>query len=271
MNEKFDRRCRKIRKDIVGIARSARRGHLPAALSIVEILVVLYDHILRFRAGDPVWADRDRFILSKGHGCMALYAILADKGFIPEKALSEFCSFDGILGGHPTREKVPGVEASTGSLGHGLPIGVGMAVNARLEKKDYRVFVLLGDGECDEGSVWEAAMAASQHKLDNLVALVDYNKHQSFASTKVVCDLEPFAEKWKAFGFETRDVDMQKNPLGLQSLLSGLPQAKGKPTAVICHTIKGKGFPFMENDLSWHHKSKITDAEMDRIASALEG
>lgn len=271
MNQNFEQRCRKIRKDIVEIAQAARRGHLPAALSIVEILATLYDHIMRYRPGDPGWADRDRFILSKGHGCMALYALLADKGFIPRKALAEFCAFDGILGGHPTKEKIPGVEASTGSLGHGLSIGVGMAVNARLEKRDYRVFVLLGDGECDEGSVWEAAMAAAQHKLDNLVVLADYNKLQSFASTREVCDLEPFADKWKAFGFETRDADMQKNPEGLKSLLSALPLTAGKPTAVICHTIKGKGFPFMENDLSWHHKSKITDAEMDRIVSAMEG
>ena len=168
-------------------------------------------------------------------------------------------------------EKVPGVEASTGSLGHGLPIGVGFALAAKMDKRKSRTFVLLGDGECNEGSNWEAAMGASKNCLDNLVVLVDYNKQQAFGSTYEVCDLEPFPEKWKSFGFETREIDMAKNPYSLKAILSDLPLTKEKPTAIICHTIKGMGVSFMEGNMDWHHKSKITDEEINEVFSALEG
>jgi transketolase len=252
------------------MARHGRRGHISPAFSIVEILVLLYDHILKFDPENPEWHDRDRFILSKGHGCLALYAVLGDKGFISKKNWQEFGSLDGILGGHPTKEKIPGIEASTGSLGHGLPIGAGLALASKMDKNNSRTFVLLGDGECNEGSVWEAAMGASKNRLDNLIALVDYNKQQAFGSTYEVCDLEPFAEKWRAFGFETREVDMVEDPLALKAVLSNLPLTEGKPTAIICHTIKGMGAPFMEKNINWHHKSKITDEEIDQVLSALE-
>jgi transketolase len=266
----FEDRCKKIRQDVLGIVRSSRRGHIPSALSIVEILVTLYYDILRLKNDDPFWRERDRFILSKGHGCMSLYAVLSDKGFFPKDMLDSFCSFDSRLGGHPTKEKIPGVEASTGSLGHGLSIGVGFALNARLEKSDYRTFVLLGDGECNEGSVWEAAMAASHHRLGNLVVLVDYNKNQSFDTTYKVCDLEPFVNKWKAFGFNVMEADMVREPFGLKDLIHSIPFSEKTPTAIICHTIKGKGISFMENNLTWHHKSNISEADLERIVSALE-
>ena len=269
-NSQFEKRCQKIRKNILKIVRYGRRGHIASAFSMVEVLVTLYDFTLRVDTENPAWLDRDRFILSKGHGCLALYAILSDKGFFSSEAWKGFCDFDGILGGHPTKEKIPGVEASTGSLGHGLPVGVGFALAAKMDKKQYRTFVLLGDGECNEGSVWEAAMGASKNRLDNLIALVDYNKQQAFGSTYDVCDLEPFADKWRSFGFETREVDMVKDPLSLKTLLSSLPLAREKPTAIICHTIKGMGVPFMEGNMDWHHKSKITVEEIDEILSALE-
>ena len=269
-SETLKKRSKLIRSLIMEIVRYGRRGHIPTAFSMVEILVTLYDSILRVDPKKPEWPDRDRFILSKGHGCLGLYAILGDKGFISKESWKGFCAYDGILGGHPTKEKIPGVEASTGSLGHGLAIGAGIALAAKMDNKDYRTFVLLGDGECDEGSVWEAALAAGKHKLDNLIILVDYNKHQSFASTYEVCDLEPFADKWKAFGCEVREVDMVNRPLELKVILSSVPFAPGKPSAVICHTIQGKRVSSMENNLSWHHKSNISDEDIEKIISALE-
>lgn len=232
------------------------RGHLASAFSLVEILRVLYDEVLRFDPANPAWTERDRLILSKGHGCLALYTLLADKGFFPRAELELFCAFDGILGGHPDAAKVPGVEASTGSLGHGLSIGIGMALNARLRGKSYRTFVILGDGESNEGSVWEAAMCAGKHHLGNLVVITDYNKLQSCGPTREIMDLEPLADKWRAFGFGVVEVnghDVQ----ALREVFGQLPLEAGKPTSVICHTVKGKGVPHVENNLEWHHKSKL--------------
>lgn len=265
----FKSRCLDIRKDVMEMVRHGQRGHIAPAFSIVEMLVVLYEHVMKLRPEDPQWPDRDRFILSKGHGCMSLYAVLARNGFFSRDHYRTFCAPGGILGGHP-EEKVPGVEAPTGSLGHGLAIAVGFALNARLDGRSYRSFVVLGDGECNEGSVWEAALAANKHGLDNLVVLVDYNKYMSFGPTAEVCDMEPFAQKWQAFGFATREVDMVVEPEALADLLQSLPIEPGKPTAVICHTIKGRGAPFMENNLAWHHKSKIGEDEIDSIVAALE-
>ena len=265
----FEKRCAEIRREVMEMVIHGRRGHIAPAFSIVEILSVLYDHIMNVRPHEPRWPDRDRFILSKGHGCMSLYAILANKGYFSKELYKTFCKPEGILGGHP-EEKVPGIEAPTGSLGHGLPISVGFALAARLDGRSYRSFVILGDGECNEGSVWEAALAASKHGLDNLVVLVDYNKYMSFGKTRDVCDMEPFADKWRAFGFHTCEVDMVKEPESLIQLLKGLPFTAGKPSAVICHTIKGRGVPFMEGNLDWHHKSKIKDEEIREIMDHLE-
>ncbi|MGB7541507.1 MAG: transketolase [Burkholderiales bacterium] len=265
----LDRRSVELRRTIVKAMNSAGRGHLASALSLVEILRVLYDNVLRYDPKQPKWPLRDRFILSKGHGCLALYVILADKGFFPEDELWKFCRFDGILGGHP-EPKVPGVEISTGSLGHGLPVAVGMAIHAQRAKAGHRVFVVLGDGECNEGTVWEAAMGAGKHKLDNLVVMIDYNKHQSYGSTYEVLDLEPFADKWRSFGFGVREAD--GHDVGsIEEVLSGIPAEHGKPTAIICHTVKGKGIGFTENNLKWHHKSGLKEAEMTALLEALEG
>lgn len=264
----LDERSIQLRRRIVDVLARGGRGHVGTSLSPVEVLRVLFDSILRYDAQRPEWPERDRFILSKGHGCIALYVLLQEKGFFPADELGKFCKFDGILGGHPD-PKVPGIEVSTGSLGHGLPIAVGMAVNAKYEKAKHRVFVILGDGECDEGSVWEAAMSAAKHKLDNLVVMVDYNKQQSYASTYEVLDLEPFTDKWRAFGFACEDVDGH-DVSALERLLNQVPFQPGKPSAIICHTVKGKGVAFAENDLKWHHKSSIKEADVQLMLKALE-
>lgn len=265
----LDSRSREIRKTIVKILETSRRGHVGSTFSLIEILRVLYDDVLRYDSKNPKWSERDRCILSKGHGCLALYAILAEKGFFPESELWKFCQSDGILGGHPEYSKVPGIEASTGSLGHGLSIGIGFALNARYEKANHRTFVILGDGESNEGSVWEAAMCAGKHKLTNLTVLVDYNKHQSYGTTYEVQDLEPLADKWRAFGFAATEVDGHSVE-ELRSVLLNLPIAPNKPTAIICHTVKGKGIPFAENNLKWHHKNKVSDSEIQSMLAALE-
>lgn len=265
----LDERSKELRRTIVHILQKARRGHVGSAYSLIEILRVLYDDVLRFDPRNPKWHDRDRCILSKGHGCLALYTILADKGFFPAAELAKFCAADGILGGHPDAGKVPGVEASTGALGHGLSIGLGMALHLRMVKSDARVFVILGDGECNEGSVWEAAMCAGKHRLTGLTAIVDYNKHQSYSSTKEVQDLEPFADKWRSFGFEVREVDGHDVPT-LRETFRSTPFAADKPSAVICHTVKGKGVSFAENNMKWHHKNKVTDQEVDALLAAIQ-
>lgn len=264
----LDRRSVALRRRIVEVMNNAGRGHLASAFSLVEILRVLYDSTLHIDPAKPLLPERDRFILSKGHGCLALYVLLADKGFFPAEELRTFCRFDSMLGGHP-EPCVPGVEISTGSLGHGLPVAVGMALHAKFVRSPHRVFVVLGDGECNEGSVWEAAMAASKHRLDNLVALVDYNKHQSYGSTREVLDLEPFAEKWRSFGFAVREADGH-DVAALKKVLTGLPGEQGKPTVIICHTVKGKGISFTENNLKWHHKSGLKENEMRDLLAALE-
>jgi transketolase len=238
-------------------------------MSLVEILRVLFDDYLRYRPQEPNWPDRDRFVLSKGHGCLALYALLADKQFFSKEALDQFCHTDGILGGHPEASKVPGVEASTGALGHGLPIGVGMALAGRIRRKDYRVVVVVGDGEINEGSNWEAAMSAAKHGLSQLSVFVDYNKMQSYGATEEVCDLEPLADKWRSFGFTVREVDGH-NVNELRGCTATLPFDKTRPSAVICHTVKGKGFDFAEGRAEWHHKSRFSDKDIELMRRALE-
>lgn len=260
---------KKYRRDIIHMAVSGGRGHLGAAFSLVEIIAVLFERILSFKPKEPHWKERDRIILSKGHGCMALYAALASKGFFSAAEFELFCKKDGILGGHPDHRLIPGIEHSTGSLGHGLSVGIGMAIAGKVDQLMYRVFVILGDGECNEGSVWEAALHANKHHLDNLVVLVDYNKMQSFGIARDILDMEPFADKWNAFGFETKEVDMNA-PEELEKLLLQVPLKEGRPTAIICHTTKGKGVSFMENNASWHHKNKLTEEEIRGLTEELK-
>ena len=268
MSAPLDQKACEQRRDILRILEVARRGHIGSTFSLLEIVRVLYDDILRVDPANPRWPDRDRFVLSKGHGCLSLYLNLAEKGFFPKEELFRFCKFNGILGGHPEYGVIPGVEASTGALGHGLSIAVGMALAARIDRKDYRVFALLGDGECDEGSVWEAAMNAGKHKLSRLTAIVDYNKMQSYGPIREIQDLEPFTDKWRSFGFAATEVDGH-DVAALQKLFRSLPLDPDKPTAVIAHTVKGKGMPCIEGNPSWHHKTKITDAEFDQLYADL--
>lgn len=268
-NTRLDNRSIEYRKEILRIVDHARRGHLGSAFSIVEILRVLYEEVLRINPDNPLWADRDRFILSKGHGCLALYVALAEKGFFPKVELYRFCESDAMLGGHPQYGKIPGIEASTGSLGHGFSIGIGIALNGKIDRKNYRTFVLLGDGECNEGSVWEAAMCASKHKLNRLTVLVDYNKMQCFGNTCDVLELEPFADKWSSFGFAVKEVDGH-DVKALRNILLDTKLDESKPDVIICHTIKGKGISSIEGNASWHHKSKIPDSEMQKLFEELE-
>ena len=262
----LDARSRALRKLCVEAIDGAGRGHLPSALSLIEVLRVLYDDVMRYRAAEPMWLERDRCILSKGHGCLGLYAILADKGYFSRDLLRTYCSDDTILGGHPERGKVPGAEASTGALGHGLAIGIGMAIAARIQKRDSRTFVITGDGEINEGSIWEGAKAASKHRLDNLTVIVDRNTLQSYGRTVDVQDLEPLTDKWRAFGFAVADVDGHD----VEALRGALkqPLQAGKPTCVIAHTIKGKGIPHIENNAEWHHRSKVTADDLSKLYAA---
>jgi transketolase len=264
----LDERSLYLRRLIVSALDGGRRGHLGSSLSMVEVLRVLFDDVLQFRPSDPTWSGRDRFILSKGHGCLTLYALLADKGFFPTEELRSFCHRDSRLGGHPERGKVPGVEATTGALGHGLPLAVGMALALRILGSSSRVFVMVGDGELNEGSNWEAALSAGKHGLDRLTLLVDYNKLQSYGPTRDVLDLEPLADKFEAFGFATVEVDGH-DVEDIRRVLGSLPVASSRPTAIICHTVKGKGVPFAEGKPEWHHKSNLSDEELGLIREAL--
>jgi transketolase len=265
----LDDRSKYLRKLVVRALAGGERGHVGSSMSLIEIMRVLYDDVLRYRADDPKWDGRDRMILSKGHGCIALYIMLADKGFFPLETLDTFCRRDSILGGHPEAGTVPGVEASTGALGHGLSIGVGMALAARIQNRDSKVIVVCGDGEINEGSVWEAAMCAGKHKLSNLTAVIDYNKIQSAGPTREIQDLEPLVDKWRAFNFNPVEVDGH-DVEALRKVFGRLPAASDKPTAVICHTVKGKGISFAENDANWHHKSKISQDVVAKLHAALE-
>ncbi len=265
----LDERSKKLRRTIVRIIELAGRAHVGSAFSLIEILRVLYDDVMKYDPKNPRWADRDRFILSKGHGCLALYTLLAEKGFFPEDELWRFCQKDSILGGHPEYGKVPGVEASTGSLGHGLSIGIGMALALRYEKNPARVFVVIGDGESNEGSIWEGALSAAKHSLSNLTVIVDYNSAQAYGSSRHVMNLEPLAKKWESFGFAVAEID--GHSVGdLRKTLTSLPLNNDKPTTVICRTTKGKGVPLIENNASWHHKTMITPQELKDLLSALE-
>ena len=264
----MDQRSKNLRRIVVDIIANQRRGHFGSAMSSIEVLRVLYDSFLKFRSEEPNWKDRDRFILSKGHGCLSLYAILADKGFFPKEDLNTFCMFDSNFGGHPERAKIPGIEASTGSIGHGLPIAVGMALAARIKREQHRVVVMTGDGELNEGSIWEAALSASKHNLSNLTVFVDYNKLQSFGLNSEVLNIEPLMDKWSSFGFAVKEVDGHEVS-DLEKLVSTLPLSNDKPSVVICHTVKGKGFPFAEGNAEWHHKAKISDTELEKMYQLL--
>jgi transketolase len=242
-----------IRAHTVQMVHRVNASHVGGGLSMADLLAVLYTEVLRFDARQPQLPDRDRFILSKGHACAALYATLALKGFFPVGELEQFGQNGSRLMTHVSH-KVPGVEFSTGSLGHGLGFACGKALAAKRQKKSWRAFAMLSDGELDEGSNWEAILFAPHHKLDNLVAIVDYNKIQSLGSVKEVLDLHPLAEKFRAFNWAVREIDGHDHA-AIAAALQTLPFEAGKPSCLIAHTIKGKGVDFMENQLLWHYRT----------------
>ncbi len=245
---------KKVRRSILNMIYRTKSPHLGPSFSIVELLVSLYFRVLAVSPDHPYNQNRDRFILSKGHACPAFYAVLAERGFLNEKDLMGFAVNNGALEQHPNINIKRGIEVSTGSLGHGLPIGVGMAVAAKKDKMSYKVFVLLSDGELNEGSVWEAVMFASHHSLDNLVAIVDYNKMQALGYTKDIINLEPLSQRWSSFGWGVREIDGHDYGQILRACES-VPFSKGKPTVIIAHTVKGKGVSFMEDKLLWHYRA----------------
>lgn len=245
--------AKKIRIHVLNMTSRGGSSHVGSAFSIADILAVLYGRILKVDPSNPEWNERDRFILSKGHAGAIVYAVLAEMGFFPVEKLLTHYQDGSDLSGHVSHKGIPGVEFSTGSLGHGLGVGVGMAKAAQLKGEQHRVFVLLSDGECDEGSNWEATLFASHHKLDNLVAIVDYNKIQSLASISETVELEPFADKWRSFQWGVREVDGHDQD-ALLAALGDLPENTGHPTVVIAHTVKGKGVSFMENSVLWHYR-----------------
>lgn len=260
--------AQRIRVHALNMTSRGGSSHIGAALSIADILAVLYGRVLNVDPAEPKKPDRDRFIQSKGHAGAAVYAALAETGFFPVEKLLTHYQDGSDLSGHVSHKGIPGVELSTGSLGHGLPVGAGMAKAARLRGDSHRVFVLLSDGECDEGSNWEAVLFAAHHGLDNLVAIVDYNKIQSLAPVAETLNLEPFADKWRSFGWEVAEVDGHDHDALCESL-AALPLQPGQPTCLIAHTTKGKGVSFMENTVLWHYRTARGE-EFDRALRELE-
>jgi transketolase len=255
--------AKRLRRHIVTMTGKAGSGHPGGSLSAVEILITLYFKVLRHKPQAPRWPDRDRFILSKGHAAPALYSVLAECGYFPMEWLLTLRQMDSCLQGHTDCNLTPGVEMSAGALGQGLSFSIGVALAGRLNRRDYRTYVLLGDGECDEGQVWEAAMASAHFKVDNLVAIVDNNGQQIGGWNRDVMNLEPFPAKWQAFGWHVIEVDGHSIPQ-LSQAFDRAKRIKGQPTVVIAHTIKGKGVSFMENNPDFHGKAPT--AEEVRLA-----
>ncbi len=238
-----------LRMDIVNLVRQGNGGHIPSAFSIVDIIDTVYGNHLKHNSSNPEWDDRDYFILSKGHGCTALYVVLHKYGFLKQSDMDEYLSFNGILGGHPDRTKVPGVEASTGSLGHGLPFAIGIALGLKIQKRDNRVIVVVGDGECHEGTIWEAALVAQNLKLDNLCCFIDLN-----GSAEQILPHPNMSKQWKAFGWNTFEIDGHNADEINSELKNFYNRVDGMPTAIIANTVKGKGVSFMQEHGPWHYK-----------------
>jgi len=256
--KQIEQKAKEIRKKIVTMNSHAGQGHTGADLSETDILASLFFRILNIQKDNLDDPNRDRFILSKGHGVGGFYCTLAEAGFIEESLLETYLQFDSALPGHPVRQKIPYIELNTGALGHGLSVGVGLALSARLSRRSFRVFVLTGDGELQEGSIWEAAMSAAHFKLDNLIVIVDRNTLQLADRTEKIMALEPLADKWKAFGFDVQQTDGNDVAKFIETI-ERLDLHNGKPHVIIARTIKGKGVSFIEDRASWHHKIPVGD------------
>ncbi len=261
--------AKKIRIHALQMTSRGGSSHVGSALSMADIVAVLYGKVLNVYPTDPRNPERDRFILSKGHAGAMVYAALAETGFFPIEKLNTHYQDGSDLSGHVSHKGIPGVELSTGSLGHGLPVGTGMAKAAKLRGEEHRVFVLLSDGECDEGSNWEAILFAAHHKLDNLVAIVDYNKIQSLAPVSETLGLEPFTDKWRSFGWNVVETDGHDHD-SLRTALAVTAIRTDQPTCVIAHTVKGRGVSFMENSVLWHYRTARGE-EFDAAMQELEG
>jgi transketolase len=259
--------ARRIRIHALRMCAAGGGSHIGSVFSCADILAALYGEVLRVDPQNPRWPDRDRFILSKGHACAGLYAALAERGFFPLETLATHYQNGSILCGHASH-RVPGVEFSTGALGHGLPVAAGMAYAAHLRRRPHRVFALLSDGECDEGSNWEAALFAAHHRLKKLTAIVDFNGLQGIAPVGDVIRLDPFADKWRSFGWAVREVDGH-DPAALCSAMNAVSFSPGRPTCVVAHTTKGNGVSFMRNSVLWHYRIPA-DAELEAALTELE-
>lgn len=249
--DQLQAKAKEIRRDIIKMLGLAGSGHPGGSLSVTDILTALYFHVMKYDPKNPQWADRDRLILSKGHAAPALYAALAHAGYFERELLWTLRQLGSPLQGHPDMRKLPGVEASTGSLGQGLSIGIGIALSGRIDKKNFRTYVVMSDGEMNEGQTWEAAAFASHNKVDNLTMILDYNKFQLDGAVKDILWMEPLAEKWRAFGWDVQEIDGHD----IKEIQAALQKAKavtGKPTAIVADTIKGKGVSFMENNNHYH-------------------
>lgn len=267
--ERLEEQAVQLRRDIVEMIHAAKAGHPGGSLSAVDMITALYFHLMRIDPQNPRWEDRDRFVLSKGHACPALYAALARRGFFDPKHLTTLRQYHSILQGHPDMNKTPGIDISSGSLGNGLAIGVGMAMSGRLHHQDYMTYVMLGDGEVQEGMVWEAAMAAHHHDLGNLVAIVDCNGVQINGWVNEIMTVEPLADKWRAFGWNVVEV----NGHNMKDLLTVLHTAKTMrhPTVILMRTVKGRGVSFMEDDCKWHGNSPSDEELVQAILEIGEG
>jgi transketolase len=245
--------AKNIRINILKMIHAGQSSHIGSCFSICDILAVLYGKVLRVDPDAPKWTQRDRFVLSKGHAGAAVYASLAERGFFPKEKLMEHYQNGSFMSGHVSHKNIPGVELSTGSLGHGISVGIGMALRAKLDNLDYRVFAVLGDGECGEGSIWEGSLFAAHQKLDNLTIIIDYNKLQSIYSTQETLALEPFGDKWRSFGWDVFEIDGHDHTI-LESTFTKTSERNNKPKCIIANTIKGKGVSFMENAVVWHYR-----------------
>jgi len=262
------KRSNTIRKHIIEMSFSAQAGHQGGALSLAEIMAVLYFHVLNIDPTHPGWAERDRLVLSKGHGCLALYSALAQRGFFPESEMSSFDQIGSILQGHPDMLKTPGVDISSGCLGQGLSVGIGMALGGRLDRADYRVYVILGDGELQSGQIWEAAMTASAYHLDKLIAILDRNRLQMDGFTEEMVPIEPIRERWISFGWRIMEIDGHKIE-AIVKALNWAAKPNDKPTLIIAETVKGKGVSFMELDNKWHGKAPKKE-ELEKALAEIE-
>jgi transketolase len=266
--EELQEIAKRIRREIIIMIGEAKSGHPGGSLSAVEIVVELFFNHMRIDPKNPKWPDRDRFILSKGHACPVLYCAMAEAGFTPIDQLNTLRKLGSIYQGHPDMRYIPSLEASTGSLGEGLSLAIGMGLAARLDKSPFRTYAMFGDGEIQEGQIWEAAMAGAFHKMDNIVAIVDYNGIQLDGFVKDIMEVAPLADKWRAFGWHTIEIDGH-NPLAVQQAFAEAEATKGKPTCIVAHTVKGKGVSFMENNPKFHGTAPSPD-EVKRALQELQ-